>query len=519
MKRFLRISVVVILLLAVAGTTAWFFIMRRSVPEQAVYIPKDAFAVMTINVRALFLDQQFSGGHLFPDSATEKQVKKELEIIQRAIEKNDGSGLKTTADVLAFAYKNNDQAYAGLALAIDDSAAFGSLWRKHISKDIPAQIASMRALPTITFDSLAFALSWNDKAAILLYPIGNHSALQTAEECTRLLILKEEQAIVAVNDFKTYQSESFDVALWVNVAAMNAFTNDARALRYAFQHQQYLHFAGSFQKGVFSIHAEHLYDAPQTAKPEQRLLLPCDFNQALGYLRYSFAQPTNEKEQEAVESLFPFSELPFSHTELQQIIPLLDGNVSTIFHDTVQVYMQTIGFAYDENFEMSPDTQLRAITVNGASSCFGLKNKEEASKLIAQWMKEDSIPFSQQTGWKSEDWNGDRLQIIDNTLVFTNWGNTDFRIRKAPQFLEKMQAKLPFGWWLKRSAQDGLMGWLYQGTTSNPALLFGEHIGDLTCTPSQYAGTKKSYDIRLNFHNKTINSFTQLMDLFRKAAQ
>jgi hypothetical protein len=519
MKRFLRIAAVVILLLAVAGTTAWYFIMRRSVPEQAAYIPKDAFAVMTVNVRELFLDQQFAGGHLFPEQTEKKLPKKEVEIIQRAIEANDGSGLKTRADVLAFAHKNNDQAYIGIALAMDDSTTFGSLWRKQISKNIPAQISSMRSLPTITFDSAAFALSWNEHAAIMLYPIGNHTALQTAEECTRLLTLKEQQSVLAVNDFKTYQNESFDVALWVNVAAMNSFTNDARALRFAFQHQQFLHFAGSFQKGVFAIHAEHLYDSPQAAKADPKLLLPCDFKQALGYLSYSFTQPASNEEYEAIENIYPFSALPFSQTQLKQLVPLLDGNVSAIFHDTVRVEMQTIGFAYDENFEMTPDTQLRTITVNGSSCCFGLKDKQQANALIAQWMKADEIPFSQQSGWKSEEWKGDRLQLIDNTLVFTNWNEQDFRIRKAPQFLEKMQAKLPLGWWLKRSAQDGLMGWLYQGATTNPGLLFGEHIGDLTFTPSQYAGSKKLYDIRLNFHNKEVNALMQMMELYQHAAK
>ena len=142
-------------------------------PAHAQCIPKNAVAVLTLNLRELALDQR-GEGHLFP--GMEKKIPEELDVFVRAIKANDGSGLKETADVLAFAYQDGEEAFFGAVVAMDDEKKFSSLIQQQLSKNYHIQSLG-NAL--VQFDTTSAVLGWNNQCALFLYPISNSDARPT----------------------------------------------------------------------------------------------------------------------------------------------------------------------------------------------------------------------------------------------------------------------------------------------------------------------------------------------------
>src|SRR6266498_3237328 len=152
MKKALRTGLVVIMLLAGTAMLFWYFLMRRDVPKHARCIPKDAIAVLTLNLRELALDHA-SGEHLFPEMADKKTFSKEIDPFLKAVETNGGSGLAETADVLGFFFRDGEEAYWGVCASVKDSTKFGKLLREQLAKQFSIKPFSIIGSTMIRFDT------------------------------------------------------------------------------------------------------------------------------------------------------------------------------------------------------------------------------------------------------------------------------------------------------------------------------------------------------------------------------
>ena len=212
MKRVLRISFLILLVLAAAGMLTWYLLMKREVPPHARCIPKDAVAVLTLNVRELALDRA-QGGHLFPEFEKKTALPKEAEAILKAVDRTEGSGIAKTSDVLCALFRSGDAAFIGIAARVTDSTKLGTLVRDQLGKDFRIARVAEKGATVFHVDTNSLCFGYRDDVALAVFPLSDHGFEKSAEQCARLLSLPENESVLSDDNFREHELSSFDAGI------------------------------------------------------------------------------------------------------------------------------------------------------------------------------------------------------------------------------------------------------------------------------------------------------------------
>jgi hypothetical protein len=488
-KNFFRSVVIVAILGGAAVLLVWYWTMKRSVPEQARVIPSDVIAVLTLNLRDLAADRS-GDEHLFPEMAGQPVIGKELEPFTRAIANNNGAtGIDETADVLVFIYHTGDAGFVGVALELEDSAAFGNLMRVHVAKEYNIQPLSLSGVPVMRFDTTAAAFGWTEDAALLLYPLGNHSIATVSSQCAKLLKQNKESSVLMNEKFREMEMKSFAMGLWIQTKPLLGFTEGGAMIEAIAHDVESYSYLADFADGEILVRSEwHLANETKRAMIKE-FAFPCDTSLIRSFQRGHFdittdSVPSNSFADEA------FDKLPIAEEEYAMLFSTLTGDYISVRHS-------------DTGANSDPETH-----------CFLLSEPGKAKAFISAAMQRDSIPLTA-SGWKytavfDEHW---RMMISDNLLTITNHPDVDGRPHSITPDLAGYMA------WYDLQAiftemQDKPVTLL--PLAGNASALFAAHLTTCSSTlPVQFGNVRHS-EIVLRFRNKEVNGLVQIEELVRK---
>lgn len=511
MKRFLRISFLALLVLAGAGMLTWYFIMRRSVPQQAKHVPKNAVAVFTANVRELALD--YSGDHLFPDLG-EGKMPSAIKALLKSIEKNGGSGLAERSDLLAFVYRVNDEAYIGICAEMDDSSKFRKLVKDGLAENYPLSPEKIYGGSLMRFDSIPAVIAWNEDCALFISILSNHDKERGVRQCERLLALKPEESIAGNASFCAHEHASFDMGLWVQRKELIEFTGGGYMLPGITADAEFISFTADFTDGVTNIRQQIEYTPGHSAMQDYPAAeICCDAKEVKGFYHF-LIDPRSDSLASSYSSWPPLAQLPLSNEEFATLLPALDGNCSYLLHDTLSFDSEFITYSYDEEFNQVAVKSTERKTESAASICLGLSDPAKARKLIGEWMQQDSIPEKNGSWYYSQSGLPMRMMISGKTLVLSSCPRCDGNIRKIPAQWEGFDLYLPAGDYMRRN-ESGLVRFVFAGFEGIYELL-GEHLDTITVSTPTEAGNTRQTIIRMHMKTDHVNALIQLSDIFRK---
>ncbi|CAN5424847.1 hypothetical protein BH09BAC5_BH09BAC5_25950 [soil metagenome] len=513
MKRGLRISAFSALAITGILLITWFYIMRRQVPLHARCIPKNAIAVLTLNLRELAADRS-SDNHLFPEMADARIIHKELESFSKAVEQNDGLGLNATADVLGFFYSEGDAAFFGIAAAVEDSAKFGKLIREYISKQFSISPFTLNGSTLIRFDTTAAVLGYKNDVVLFLYPFGNQSVSETADQCAKLLAETDDESVLSDENFKAHELLSFDAGLWIQPEKFLEFTGGGKLFKTVFENIKYISLAMDFQDGELIIR-RNITDEKEfhSSGLNTQAKLSCDPKDVLGFYHGFLNLENNDLLLSGIYSP-PLNKLMFDEDRMIALSKTLDGNFTLLLHDTFSYKMNGTSFLYDTDFTRIPINESKTKTERGWSLSFQLKNRIEAQRLMDLWMKEDSIPNNRNT-WSFTDQGAPRYYILsDDMLTVTNWKQTDGKTRDLPESWEGLDLILPLDKIIVPDYADNF-SFLFADKHLAKQLLSG-NLENILISQSVQTGKSSSSQVRITLHNRKINALVQFEELFRK---
>ncbi len=513
MKKGLRIALISILSILFIFMMYWFLRIRREIPLHARCIPKNAFAVMTLNIRELALDRSF-GGHLFPEMEGKKNIHKELDPFIRAIEDNNGIGLYETADVLAFSYQEGDAAFLGVVASMKDSTKFGKLIREQISKQIPIHPFSLSGTSLVRFDTSSAVLGWNNDLTVFLFPISDHGAEFTGDQCAKLLAQAENQSVLTNANFRDHEMSSFDAGIWIQTEALIKFTGGGKLFRTAFDDAKYISLALDFKDGELDIQRTIEGDGKKHNLPfNSTLLLNCDPKLVKGFWKIPI-DLSNDSLVKLYSSTPPFNMLPLNDEQYKKLASTLDGTCTVLFHDTLSYNVNYITYQYDENFNGIPKSEVKRETTNGISACFGLKNEKAAKQYLTDWMQEDSIPFNGVSWLIENEGATQRMMISENVLTISNWPKTDGKKREIPKNFQGFDFYFPLAdnfFLLENSS----FFYFFSKYESGKQLLT-DNIKVASISTPIISNNKRVSQIRLTMANKDVNALVQMEELVQK---
>jgi hypothetical protein len=491
MKKAFRSISIVVLLAAVVMLLVFYFAMKREVPQHARVIPSDAIGVLTLNLRELALDHA-DNEHLFSDISGSTIAEKELEPFTRAITSNGASGVEESADILLFAYRLGEEAFFGMAVQLDDSAAFGNLVRLHLAKDYNIQTLSLGGMPVMQFDTTAAVFGWSEDVALLLYPIGNHSIATVSSQCAKLLKQQEQNSVLANENFRAMETKSFSMALWVQTKPLLEMTEGGALIEAITEDVETYSYLADFSDGEMLIRSEWLLADDTKRKMIKEFAFPCDTSLIRSFIRGRFeldadSMPTNSYAANGL--MF----IPVSDEDSRELHRGMTGDCISIAHSA--------GYKGKEQ----------------TTHCFLLSDPERVKTFITAKMQRDSIPLSA-SGWSyaamgDSSW---RMIISDELLTITNHPETDGRRHPVTPDLAGYMA-----WFNLQKIFSDLSGGFsfFSPVTPEAAALFAQHTISCSSTlPVQFGNVRHS-EIVLRFRNKEVNALVQLEELIYKSAK
>lgn len=506
---FLRSLLIAVVLTALVSVIVWYFLVRRVVPEHASVIPKNAFVVLTLNTRQLAAD--YSGEeHLFPELKEKAVLEKEILPFTKAITANGSSGISETSDILCFAYRTDESAFMGVAVALKDSTSFGQLMRVHLTREMNFVPWSSAGTPLMRIDTSAAVIGWTRNVALLLYPIGNHGISAVATQCAELLKQQPEQSVLADENFKNHELNSFDAALWVRSDALTAFTGGGDLVLQAVSGVRYFNYYSDFTDGKILVRSEYELENAAAINTMKETALPCEAEDVVGFMRF-YLDPSKDSLIAHYVDSPPFTNLPLSDEEATALFPYFDGNCTFLVHDTVSYAVPVVSYDYDADFNPieRTDTVLRVATPT--TSTFHITNAGKVRDLLTEWMGRDSIPLTNR-GWiYNESGTQSRMILTDELLTVTTFSNADGRSHPIPAQLKNFM----FNFDLQRLFQNQDFPLPFIRTKETFSLL-EKHLVNLTGTVPVTIGNKSHSEITLTFANTKINGLVQLSDLIAR---
>lgn len=490
----------------------WYLIMRRTVPEHARCIPKDAVAVFTLNVRELALDYA-SGGHLFPEMANEDPIPSSLKSLMKAIEKNDGSGLKESADLLGFFYQENDEAYIGICAVMDDSSKLNKLVNEELSKKYPVSRELIRGGSLVHFDSTSAVLGWNSELAIFIIPFSNHGGEKSVRQCERLLSQKKESSVLMNANFCEHEESAFDAGLWIQAKPFLRFTNGGMLFKTALNDIDYISLAIDFKEGETDIQRVITSSKQQEINSPNTTSFCVDPKQIEGFWNIPLDLKNDSLLSDYAASP-PLDALPFSEDELLQLMPLLDGNCTVMLHDTISYDAEFITYEYDEEFNKKEIVGKEHKITSASTRCFGIKDESQTSSLIRNLLQNDSIPEVNGQWTYIEDGIPLRLMVRDKKLILSSWPLCDGKARAVPEEWQMVDLYFEPGDYLRKN-ENGLLNFFTAGFDGVIDLL-GENLAATTISRPSMLRNIRTSNIHIRMKNKEINSLIQLGEIVKK---
>jgi hypothetical protein len=488
-KLFLRSVAIAAILTAAIVLLVWYWTMKREVPAQARVIPADAFAVLTLNVRELAANLP-GNNHLFPEMADRSILEDELAPVARAITgNNEETGIAVTADILLFIYQTGEEGYLGAAVALTDSAAFGSLVRVHLAKEFNIIPLSMGGIPLMQFDTTAAVFGWTDDVALFLYPLGKQNIPQLTAQCTQLLKQQKENSVMTNEKFREMEEQAFAIGLWLQTKPMISFTGGGSLMEtIADDVETYSYFA-NFEDGEILIRSEwHLPDDTKRNMIKE-FEFPCDTSHITSFLRGRFnVQPVYIPEYSNAN--IALHNLPIAEDEYPELLSSFTGDFISIGHSNID--------------------SIRGLETH----CFLLSDPVQAKSFITGRMQRDSIPLTA-GGWKYtvSDVHEWRMIIDNDMLTITNHKDVDGRPHPVPPGLTGYMAWYNF----EKIFADMKSGDSpYMSLVNAAAPLLSEHVTTCSSTlPVQFGNVRHS-EIVFRFRNREVNALVQTEELIRK---
>jgi hypothetical protein len=506
MKKNVRIVLALLLLLAGGAMLTLYFVRKRSVPEQARCIPSDAMAVLTLNIRELALDLS-AGRSPEQEKAGPPMMNSRFGFLLRAAENNGGSGISPTDDITGFFYQENDAAYIGFAIQLGNAKKFESLLLGQLAKTYPMQKLPATGITLIRLDSISGAIGFDNETAVLIFPFSDHDNADAARQCDRLLKLKPEQSLLVNENFREHELQQFDAAAWFQAAPLLHFTGGGNLPRQLFSNLDYAAISVDFREGEISMRRSLTPSKGKTINAPKLSTLPFAASDIKGFSKFLFGRNTDDEISLSAGSA-PFRDLPFSEEELEQIIPLLDGNGMILAHDSIR-YMYPEIITYPD---APADTVLQNKTVTACSYCFGVKNKNALTALLTKILG----PPDKNGMWPlAEEHPPMRIFFSGNQLVVSQCTRCNPAEKPMPELWQAREAELsPAGYFnddfgIKLLATGMGMDWNR----------LNEQLGVLTIMNRIPQGNNSCSNMQLTLKKKESNALVQLEAVFLPGAQ
>ncbi|MBI3509382.1 MAG: hypothetical protein HY064_01875 [Bacteroidetes bacterium] len=511
MKKFLRISFTVILILAAGAMFTWFLFIRRTIPVQAKYIPRDAVAVLTLDMRELSIDLS-SGKHLFPEMKN-FPAKGIFADIKRAVDANHGSGMVESADVVAFIFREKENAFLAVSARLNDETVFSSLVTKEIAKKYPVNEINSPGIKKFCVDTAHNALiSWNKEIALFLVPLSNSDLVTCGDAAEKILTMKEEVSLMEDENFCSHERSSFDAGIWIHAGPLLEFSKGGTFFRDLFDNVDYLSFNIIFSDG--NISARKLVTKKKSAAPDEIVpCIPAPVKDIRGFFNFCLHLENDEATNNTAR-IAPLDELPLETNETVALCKFLNGQCTVLLHDTFSSVQHFITFDYDENFNPVERTATRSISALGKTICFGLKKNLNAASFIDSIMKKDSV--EKKNGAYLVDDNGTlfRLMLSGNELIWTNWKGTDGASYELPDEWSGKSLYLdPRSWF--NSENSEVFSFILPDP-DNGKKIIQQQIAHLSLDETADTGKTGSSEFIIEMKNKNINALIQLADIARK---
>jgi|GEM_PF-3051226 len=375
------------MVLAACVLLAFWWIMRRTVPEHAVRIPANAPLVLTLNLRALGLDILL-GGSVEDTVKHKEEPAREDDDLKKAIEQNGGHGLSWRKDVLCFVQADSSQPqYFAAVIVLSDAETFGGLASGYLAKRFGSAVKKDGALQTLYADSLGLLLGWNENELLLLKKLQGDSAFLHGE-LKKLFAQTGANSLLSNADFRAHQLEDFDAALWVN---MKQGRVAGRLEKYGWQDQNlasadYLHLLLQFRDGEARLLQKNI--SANAARKIEYDTEPLLFHKPAQLSASWNGRLPDEKQ---------FAKSPLGHWlqeqsgEAAKWRSALKGNFSLAVHDTIHYTRTYITFDYDENFEQTQVQRSVPEMMPGFTACFPVNDRAQLEILLKAWQEKDSL--------------------------------------------------------------------------------------------------------------------------------
>lgn len=519
LKRILKRVLFTLIVLVALGCAAFWWVMRRTLPEHAARIPAGVPFVATINIRELALDV-FFGGELSPDTSSSAASRSsDRDALEKAMKDNGGGGLSWRKDVLAFAQldeKGKPLYFAGV-VALSDADKFTGLASSFIAKRMHGTVHQQGAIRTLYSDSSGLLLAWGAEELLLLKGMSCDSAFLAAE-VVKLFAQQREQSVLSDADFCSHEkNESFDVALWINLGRLKLSDRFSELPLPGWNPEgnAYVHLLVQFNSGEVRILQKNIASAQPAGKTfvsrpaDPKPLLFSDPEKLS--LFWSGRLPEGAAFEKSPAGVW----LQEQSGNAQAWRNALEGSFSLALQDSIRYPRKYIAFDYDENFELKQTERTVPEKVPGFTLAFSVKNKRTLDELAAAWAKKDSLEGGNGT-WKLRSDIPVYMRITDDRLVFTTFPQV---VLKAHPVEELAAAK---GEGARAFVSvPKLIGGFSADSLSAPqreVLRYTQRImGDLifSTPPSAAQGTAIS-QLRLLFVNRKVNALVQLAELAKR---
>ena len=213
-KSVLKIALISLgALLLVAG--GWLFWKMSGTEAHLKFIPKNAFAVATVDMASLAgkvdveVIQQFQ---LYQDMM--KEMNRENTSYSEGIEKPMSTGVDIFSKPYAFIASdrsNDNSVYAGIVFALSDDDDF-----KKFAEDVSngGYTDEESDMKFISLDKNDAALAWNTDGGILLFSGMNDDEMK--KQCRRLLSQEKDESILSDESFADFISSDHDFSVYTN---------------------------------------------------------------------------------------------------------------------------------------------------------------------------------------------------------------------------------------------------------------------------------------------------------------
>lgn len=502
---FRRIALV---LLFAAGLVCfgYWWIMRRTFPEHAQYIPANATFVITVNLREVGKDL-LQGGSGNSGNSTAKDTS-----LFGAMRERNGSGIKLLSDVLVFGMPGNDTvpAYEAAVFQLSDATEFSALLHDVLQKKTPGTFFENGSRHAWRDTTKGLLLAWNETTAVIMQPHEKEEKNKRAETALfNLFAQTRAQSLCSNADFVTHQEETFDIGFWANVELLQA-NPPSMAITYLPGSETppaYLHGIVRFVNGNIGINLREVYGSKpmpkeRTAKP----LTAVPLQNSYAYWQGDLGPAKNFRGN------MMGNWLQQQTNAAQAIRECLGGYYSVTLHDTVHYWKRFLKNDYDENFNMVEVRDSVAATMPGMTLCFEVKQPGRLDTLLTEWAWNDSLAKTK---------NG-FIQLRGDYPVYIAQLNGRLLVTAQPaKLLPQPDAEA-----LKRL--QAVSGYIQPPRIANalPAdsVLFpgagkvfrsaGKTIQEISWSNAVPVNQQRITEIRIAFTDPDVNGLTQLLALF-----